>query len=107
VVLTFNASLAPAPADDPGNYSLVEMGRPGRHGLRRTRVVRIGSVFYDDATRTVTLHVRGSLQAGRTYQLTVNTTAPRGVMGADGMPLAGNAVLQFSRPRGRNHPVGP
>jgi virginiamycin B lyase len=107
VVLTFNAPLAPAPAGAPGNYSLVEMGRPGRHGLRRETRVRIGSVSYDDATRTVTLHLRRSLQAGRTYQLTLNTTPPLGVMGADGVALAGDAVLPFSRPRARNHPLRP
>jgi virginiamycin B lyase len=104
VVLTFNASLATAPAGDPGNYSLVEMGRPGQHGLRHATHVRIASVAYDEATRTVTLHVRGSLQAGRTYQLTLNTTPPQGVTGADGVALAGSAVLRFSRPRVRNQP---
>jgi hypothetical protein len=105
VVLTFTEPLAPAGAGDLGNYSLVEMGRPGRHGLRREIRVRIGSVAYDGATRTVTLHVRGSLQDGRAYQLALNTTPPRGVTGADGVPLAGRTVLSFSRPRVRNQPL--
>jgi hypothetical protein len=107
VVLTFDEPLEPSRASDLGNYAVAEMGRAGQRGFRSERPVRVASVAYDAATKTVTLRVRGTFHAGRTYRVLFDAAPPRGVVGSDGVaPVgdsAGQVAVPFSPGRARIH----
>ena len=108
VVLTFDGPLDPSRAASLGNYALAALGRAGRRGHRAERPVHLVSATYDAAARTVTLRVRGVLQAGRPYRVTLNAAPPQGLVGSDGIAPAGDATghvavpFSPSRPRARS-----
>ncbi|WP_435017501.1 hypothetical protein TA3x_005116 [Tundrisphaera sp. TA3] len=109
LVLAFNVALAPDPAQSISNYTLVRLNARGRVVER----IAISSAFYDEATRTVTLHPARRLRLRATYQVAVNGTTPEGVTDTSGVLLGANRIgeegfdqiLTFDRKslRGRNY----
>jgi streptogramin lyase len=102
VVVSFSGPLTSLQAENLSNYSLAALGRPGPRGHRREFAVPLRSVSYDNATRTITIRVRGVIRSGGDYQLTLDTAPPRGLIGANGIALAGSQngrlVTPFSGP---------
>jgi len=82
LVLTFDAQLDPARAQDPANYEIVALG-----GSRHT--IRIKTAVYDSATRTVTLSPVHRLNLHHRFRLTVVGTGPGGVTDSSGNLLDG------------------
>ena len=83
--LTFSAALNPARASDPSNYRLLGAGNCGRW-----RPIRLRSVSYDPATRTVTLRPAQRLALRLTYVLVINARPPHGLTDTAGQFLVGN-----------------
>jgi hypothetical protein len=80
IVLTFNAPLDPASAQDSKNYRITG---PAGH------LVGIKSVVYDAGLQTVTIHPSKLLNIHLTFHLVVNGTTATGVRGANGTLLDG------------------
>ena len=80
LVLTFDAALAPASAQNLANYTLV--APDGRR-------IAIASATYDAATDAVTLRPGRLLNVHRTYHLTVKGAGTGGITDAAGTPLDG------------------
>lgn len=88
VTLTFSEPLDPASATNRANYALVRVGPNGRTGAQ-SRPIRVDSVVYDAATRTVTITPGQRLGLNDFYRLTVRGKGAGAVASADGTPLDG------------------
>jgi hypothetical protein len=82
--LSFSAPLNPARAVDPSNYQLLAASHDGRW-----QPIRLRSVSYDPATRTVTLRPLHRLSLWQTYILVVNGNSPGGLTDTAGRFLDG------------------
>jgi uncharacterized repeat protein (TIGR01451 family) len=80
IVLTFNAPLEAASAQDLKNY---QIKGPSGH------LIGIKSVAYDPGLQTVTIRPSKRLSLFHTYHLVVNGSTATGVRGADGVLLDG------------------
>ena len=89
LVLTFSAALDPTTSQNVNNYQIVSMGGPGRDGNLVGEVIPVMTAIYDPTVFSVTLFPGDRLDIHNDYQLTVNGTAPGGLTGATGVPLAG------------------
>jgi hypothetical protein len=82
--LTFNEPLNPARAVDLSNYRVLAATHDGRW-----QPIRLRSVSYDPATRTVTLRPLHRLSLWQTYILVVNGKSPGGLTDTAGRYLDG------------------
>jgi autotransporter-associated beta strand protein len=89
LVLTFSVALDATSAQNVNNYHIVNMGGPGRDGNLVGQVIPVMAAMYDPTALTVTLFPAERLDIHNDYQLTVNGTAPGGLTGVTGLPLAG------------------
>ena len=92
LVVTFSLPLDSVRALNPANYRIVTLGGPGRGGSQRGHVTRVRSVVYDPVANTVTLRMAQRLDIHNHYQITINGTAPDGLIGTDGALLAGGGT---------------
>jgi uncharacterized repeat protein (TIGR01451 family) len=91
LVLTFNELLDPARAQNPANYQILTVVQCGRSRYRTGRAIRISSVLYNPATKSVTIFPAERLDLHKLYQLTVNGLAPNGLTDTSGNLLDGSA----------------
>ena len=89
LVLTFSAVLDATTSQNVNNYQIVNMGGPGRDGNLVGEVIPVMTAIYDPTAFSVTLFPAERLDIHNDYQLTVNGTAPGGLTGVTGVPLAG------------------
>jgi hypothetical protein len=80
LLLEFNGPVDRVGAQNPSNYRIVGPG--GRH-------IRVVAAIYDPVTHTVTLVPSERLSIHRRYSLTINGTAPAGLMNPSGTLLDG------------------
>jgi hypothetical protein len=79
-VITFDAALGPATAQDLANYTILDP-----RGSR----ISLASAVYNPANFTVTIHPSHQLNLHWTYTLIVNGTSPTGVTDTSGRLLDG------------------
>ena len=87
-VIGFNTSLVAATAQDVDNYEIVQIGPGGN----TSAPIPIASAIYDAATDTVTLYPSRLVYLYADYVLTVNGTAPYGLISTTGIRLGGTTV---------------
>lgn len=80
IVVTFNADLDPARAQDVANYRIQAPGR---------RLVPVLSAIYDAASRSVTIRPAHRLNIHHPFSLTINGRSPSGLTDASGNLLDG------------------
>ncbi len=95
IVLTFSGPLAPAGAQNVGNYSLFLLKKVRHSHVPKQFGVPIGAASYDATASTVTLIPGKKLKAHGAYSLTVNGT---GLTDLDGNPLAGGSFTTILGP---------
>jgi hypothetical protein len=96
LVLTFTTALDATSAQNVNNYQIVNMGGPGRGGNLVGQIIPVVTAIYDATALTVTLFPADRLDIHNDYQLTVNGTAPGGLTGVTGVPLAGQGGVTGS-----------
>jgi hypothetical protein len=80
IVITFNSTLDPVPAENPANYVIVG---PGKHHIK------VKSARYNPMTDSVSLALVQRLNLHKTYVLTINGTPPSGLKNPAGLFLDG------------------
>jgi Bacterial Ig-like domain (group 3)/Putative flagellar system-associated repeat len=83
LVLNFDESLAPGPAQELADYHLVKVTK------KSTRPIGIKSAVYDPAARTVTLTLARWINLHRGLRLTIDGTGPNAVASVSGVLLDG------------------
>ena len=83
LVLNFDESLAPGPAQELADYHLVKVTK------KSTRPIGIKSAVYDPAARTVTLTLARRINLHRGLRLTIDGTGPNAVASVSGVLLDG------------------
>ena len=94
LIVTFNRPMDAASAEDLANYRLVSAGPDHRFGTRDDRAVRIRTIQYDAAARTVTIRPAHRLPLRRRFQLTILGTPPTGLKDTAGFFLDGAGTGQ-------------
>ena len=94
LVLTFSEPLDAITAESRANYLLVSAGPDHRFGARDDRAVRIRTIQYDAAARTVTIRPAHRLPLRRRFQLTILGTPPTGLKDTAGFFLDGAGTGQ-------------
>jgi hypothetical protein len=89
LVLTFSEALAPGPAQDVGNYTIVLQSGHAPGGVPIGGTIAVSRAVYNPTMHTVGLYPAKRLNVHDVYQLTVNGMTPTGLTGATGLPLAG------------------
>jgi type VI secretion system secreted protein VgrG len=95
IVVHFSRALDAASASNVGQYTLVNLGGPGRGGSRVGQRIAIGSAVYDPQALTVTLHPVERLNVHNRYQLVIRGTGKSGLVDTAGRLLDG---LRNGRP---------
>jgi hypothetical protein len=86
LVVSFSGALEKGPAETPGDYHLVALGKAKKSGKPAGKPVALTSAVYDPARNTVTLTPRGTVP-NQTLQLTITAA---GTLDAQGRPIDGN-----------------
>jgi hypothetical protein len=92
LAVTFTQPMDASSVEDLLDYRLVGAGRNGLFGTRNSRAIRIRSLNYDAASRTVTILPAHRLPLRRRFQLTIKGAPSSGLKGSSGLFLdrAGN-----------------
>ncbi|MBI3463815.1 MAG: hypothetical protein HY000_12275, partial [Planctomycetes bacterium] len=115
IILKASEELAPAPAADRRNYTLVAAGKDRRFGTRDDRPIPVRSVTYDPAEWTVTVTPAKPIAANQLFRIAVSNNLTDlagshlenyGVIAAQGTKIAyaennGSTVTLSLRGRGR------
>jgi hypothetical protein len=89
LVLTFSEALAPGPAENVNNYTIMLASGHAPTGVPVGGTIAVARAVYNPTTHTVELDPAHRLNVHDVFQLTVNGMTPSGLTGATGLPLAG------------------
>jgi hypothetical protein len=86
LVVSFSGALETGPAENPGDYHLVALGKARKSSKPPGKLVALTSAVFDPTRNTVTLTPKGTVP-NQTLQLTVTAA---GTLDAEGRPIDGN-----------------